>query len=361
MIRGALPDFDIVIATRNRADALRMSIPLMLNQSAKPQSLIVVDSSDDHAAVCRAIESAICGFSGRVEVVASSRGSSYQRNVGLKYVREPIVFFPDDDSMFYPGASEEILKIYQADSARDVGGVCTAEAFQMPGDHLSEITYRTGVLDNPMKRLLTLTRSFERKFAPDPLMLTGQEFIASRAAPGWLAEHNAVLVEYMTGFRMTFRTESIAPHGFNELFINYGLCEDVEASLSVLKNQHLVGARNARIYHHKFPGARSGGRFFGVAQMLNRAYIVAKLAPQDSNARRSVLRYNAYTVARHSRGALTSYGRAKLMGALAAARCTGELLQCPSENLADCYRALWEKCTAQQAVKPLAAQRDSNA
>ena len=44
-------DFDVVIATRNRPQALALSIPLILGQSRPPEKLIVIDSSDDHAAV----------------------------------------------------------------------------------------------------------------------------------------------------------------------------------------------------------------------------------------------------------------------------------------------------------------------
>jgi hypothetical protein len=43
--------YDCVIATKNRLNALRMSIPLILKQDVLPARLIVVDASDDHDAV----------------------------------------------------------------------------------------------------------------------------------------------------------------------------------------------------------------------------------------------------------------------------------------------------------------------
>ena len=48
---GAPLGFDIVLATRNRPEALALSIPLMLSQSRQPGRLIVIDSSNDHAPV----------------------------------------------------------------------------------------------------------------------------------------------------------------------------------------------------------------------------------------------------------------------------------------------------------------------
>ena len=54
----------MVIATRNRPEALALSIPLILGQSRKPRKLIVIDSSDDHAPVAEAV----------AETVATARG-----------------------------------------------------------------------------------------------------------------------------------------------------------------------------------------------------------------------------------------------------------------------------------------------
>ena len=48
-------DHSIVIATCNRPAALRLSIPRMLKQSRPPTQLIVIDSSDDHAAAVKAV------------------------------------------------------------------------------------------------------------------------------------------------------------------------------------------------------------------------------------------------------------------------------------------------------------------
>jgi hypothetical protein len=41
----------VVIATRNRPEALALTIPLILGQSRQPEKLIVIDSSNDHGPV----------------------------------------------------------------------------------------------------------------------------------------------------------------------------------------------------------------------------------------------------------------------------------------------------------------------
>jgi len=61
--------FDIVIATRNRKDVLADSIPLMLTQSRQAESLIIIDSSDDHQSVKTLVESLTAQWTGKVTIV----------------------------------------------------------------------------------------------------------------------------------------------------------------------------------------------------------------------------------------------------------------------------------------------------
>lgn len=120
--------FDTVIATRNRPEALALSIPLILGQSRQPEKLIVIDSSDDHQAVKSVVEKAVRDWPGEVILRASERGSSLQRNIGLEHVAADVVFFPDDDSMLHPGTTEAIMRVYELDRDCRIAGVCAADA-----------------------------------------------------------------------------------------------------------------------------------------------------------------------------------------------------------------------------------------
>ncbi|RFA29328.1 hypothetical protein CAI21_09655 [Alkalilimnicola ehrlichii] len=335
----ALPHYDAVVATCNRPEALRMSLPLLVSQTKPPQRLIVVDSSDDHQAVCDTVGQAVIGFNGQTEIIRSKRGLTYQRNVGLKHVQEAIVFFPDDDSLFYPDASEHILRAYHADKAETVGGVCAAEAVSMPGE--LEESYALSTSDKIKKKLIGAKRTLESWVAPDPFLTLGQELMRRRAAPAWLEAQNAVLVESMTGFRMTYRTEAIKKAQFPEAFVNYGLFEDTEASFSILQNYHLVGARNAQIYHHRFPGARGSGYYMGLAAALNRTYIIAKHAGPDSAARRDLYKYHRYTLARYVMTATDAFGRDRARGYREALKFTAALLAANEGGLDELYERIW--------------------
>jgi glycosyltransferase involved in cell wall biosynthesis len=120
-----IPAYDCVIATRNRINALRMSIPLILRQDVPPRRLIVIDASDDHESLITEVGNIgdRLGF-GNTVVVRSDRPSlTRQRNIGLQFVQAPIVMFPDDDSMWRPGFASSVMNVYQSDTREQVGGV----------------------------------------------------------------------------------------------------------------------------------------------------------------------------------------------------------------------------------------------
>ncbi len=78
-------EYAIVIATRNRPAALRLSIPRMLSQSRPPSQLIVVDSSDDHAASIEAVKDGVGNHPVELNIRHTVPSSSAQRNLGLNW------------------------------------------------------------------------------------------------------------------------------------------------------------------------------------------------------------------------------------------------------------------------------------
>lgn len=120
-------DYDVVIATRNRLGALKLSVPLILNQEQAPRRLIVVDASDDIKAVRQFMNQVANRQEVDFEVLFSKPNLPYQRNLGLARVISPVVIFPDDDSLWWPGVAKSIMRIYERDTAGDIGGVCARE------------------------------------------------------------------------------------------------------------------------------------------------------------------------------------------------------------------------------------------
>jgi glycosyltransferase involved in cell wall biosynthesis len=271
-------DFDVVIVTRNRAAVLPLCLGSILSQSPLPKRVIVVDSSDDHEEVRRTVTAATAGIPVDLLVVQSGAGIPLQRNVGLKHVTAPIVLMPDDDSLIHPGAIAEILRIYALDVDGRIGGVCTAEADNPPGRAERTKHHHLGftLVDKLLGRLGPTRDKIEHRLFPDPFLLHGRARWAALGVPGWLAAQNVVPVEWMTGFRMSFRTDLIRRAQFDESLRGYALFEDVDASFSILRTHLIVGARNAQIHHHRVGGRRDTSAKMGAMQILNRALIVAR-------------------------------------------------------------------------------------
>ena len=88
-----LPDYSIVIATYERADALRDALASVGRQTHLPASIVIVDSSAGDAS-----EKVAAEFSLPIVYRRAIRPSAaIQRNQGFREVGTPLVAFIDDD------------------------------------------------------------------------------------------------------------------------------------------------------------------------------------------------------------------------------------------------------------------------
>jgi len=340
-------EYDIVIATRNRAPILEVSIPLMLSQGRRPRRVIVVDSSDDDQAVPKTLESISAADPIDLKYVRSEIGSAHQRNVGLRSVISPVVMFPDDDSLWLPGVADAVMRIYELDQDKVIGAVCAAEALSPPPGVFATAkrAYEMSWKDRLKLKIERWRNAMEQRFAPDPCWLHGKSRWTVRPVPPWLAAENAVLVEYMTGFRMSFRTDLIHRCGFDEALTSYSLFEDVEASFTIMRTHLIIGARHAQVFHYRSPGKRTDGRRRGAFEILNRAYVVSKHSPQGSVARSLMRRYGHYKLAQYALACHTPFGRERFRGAWRALKCLDAIVSAPAEFLPREYTRQLEICT----------------
>lgn len=320
--------YDAIIATRNRPEALALSLPLLAGQTRPPARIIVIDSSDDPADASRTVGAALCGWSGEVILRRSPPGLPGQRNIGLSHSRAPVVFFVDDDSLLYPDAAEAMLAVYERDTEGRIAAVCAAEAMSPPETAKLDTAYGMSRAHRLEARVRALRNLVERRLTVlKPAMRLGRELNARHPVPDWLAEEGAVVVEYMTGFRMSFRTEAIRGDGFDETLSGYALDEDIDASFTAARQGLVVGAQRARIFHHRCPSGRADGFGRGRMEVLNRAYVLLKHASGSSGSAAltlSVWRLQAAFVALKLASllprAFTPSGRARLAGAWAGYR-----------------------------------------
>jgi glycosyltransferase involved in cell wall biosynthesis len=339
--------YSAVIVTRNRPEALRLSLPLLLDQSRLPGEILVIDSSDDQSQNQALVAGLALQTSIPLRHISSLMGMTVQRNVGLKLVSHPVVFFPDDDSLVLPGAMEEIMTIYDLDRDGLIGGVCSAESKTAPVGVLEQQTaaYQMRLSDRIKARVARTRFALERAVFPDPFYACAErKYRALPKEPDWLAANNAILVPYMTGFRMSFRTELIRRRGFTEELGRYALCEDIDAGFDILRSHLLVGARKAQIYHHKAPDRRANGRAMGAMHILNRAYVLALAGEADQKMLAAMRRFSRYKILQYMVGARSGFGKDRLAGARHAYRVMPALFGAPADQLNRIYLDLRERC-----------------
>jgi glycosyltransferase involved in cell wall biosynthesis len=341
-------EFDIVIATRNRREALSLSVPLMLSQTRLPGQLIVVDSSDDHDAVQETVEKAAERASSctQIKIIRSAPGSSFQRNLGLRYVKAPVVLFPDDDALWFPGVGRAIMRVYERDTDGSVGGVGAFESPVPPPGVFDSSTplYRMEFRDRLQLSIGRFLDSLEYRFFPDPFFMEASCRCREKEMPKWLPEEQAVPASLFPGFRMSFRTGLIAGTGFDESLGRYALFEDYDACLTMLQRHILVDTANARVFHYRSPEKRVDGIEWGVLQVLNRAYIICKHSRPGSPARRRLKAFLYYKTLRYLLQTRTGYGRARVKGTLRALPMITRLLEAPLQQLPQSCLALRRAC-----------------
>ena len=340
--------FSTVIVTRNRADALALSLPLHLGQSRLPERVLIVDSSDNPSANRALVAGLAKTAPVPVEHQVSAPGMTVQRNIGLAQVDSDVVFFPDDDSLVHPGALERMMRIYDRDTEGRIGGVGGAEVTAPPEGVLParKTSYDKRPVDRLRARIAPLRKRLEEAAFPDPMVLAAARLQARMDPPEpWLEEEDAARVEWITGFRMSFRTEAVRRVGFNEHLGRYALYEDIDAGLGVQAGgQSLVVTNGAKIYHHKAPETRANGRQMGMMNILNRAYVVLRGGATDPRVRSAIRSYGRFRTAQFALGARGPYGRDRLVGARAAMGVLPELFAAPAGELDETYVRLRRAC-----------------
>jgi glycosyltransferase involved in cell wall biosynthesis len=337
-------EFDILITTRNRASLLAVSVPLMLSQSRTPHRLLVVDSSDNHDEVVGVLENMASQFNISLKIIKSKPGIAYQRNIGLEYVESPVVMMPDDDSLWFPGYTEAVMRVYERDGDSLIGSVCGLESLMPPAAfRTGKRPYRKTWLDRLAPRLGTLFAGFGKLF-PDPIKTQLVLGLGNGPFPAWLTEEEAEVSVDFSGFKASFRSEVVKKLKYDELLGTYSLFEDRELLLRMLDQYIPACAGRAKVYHYRYPEKRSSEIEWGVINILNKAYIVCKHSVRGSLSRSRLKRHCYYKLFLYLMRATDRGGRERVIGAWRGLSCLPKLLNVSSAELPGLYVKLRAEC-----------------
>jgi glycosyltransferase involved in cell wall biosynthesis len=333
--------YAVVIATKNRIDALELSIPLALEQTRPAARIVVVDKSDDHAAVA-----ALCDRLGRISsipimcVEAPQANSAHQRNVGLDLIVEDVVMFPDDDAFWYSNTAEEVMAVYEADPVGAVGAVSTTQTDVSPVKPSTEIGIAQARLTN-VPWIMKVRNALEAYLVPQPFVVYGNERTRELAPSLRDAGFAYPLIPSLGGFRMSFRAEVAKRLRFDDVLgsrSGYAQHEDRDLAMRVLRAGFLIAAApKARVFHNVYPAKRANGVTYGFFQIFNYLYSCRKALPPESRAARALKRYLAYKVRLYGLRTRDVFDREIYRGARAALAEYDFMMATSDEALADAY------------------------
>ena len=323
-----------------------MSIPLILKQDVPPGRLIIVDASDDHDSVRTDVRkiSEQLGFGNAIVAKSDVSNSARQRNLGLQFVEAPVVMLPDDNSMWHAGFAANVLKIYEADVRRQVGGV-TGVSVLAPPLELGQTTYQKSGFASAKGALQPYRSYIENRLFPHPFNLIATATWTNNIDV--VDDINSRRVPHITGFRMSFRTEALRRVGFDETLgygVGYAYHEDFDVSLRLERLGYaLVSAEGAKVCHYSFPGKRGNGYNYGFCVIANSAYICRKTIGGDTQIYPFLERYLKYKLSLYASRFYSNHGREVFQGAFDAWRNRARLLDADGARLSDVYKALCDQ------------------
>lgn len=110
--------YSIVIATYERADALRDALASVVRQERQPERIVIVDSSKGNESEKVAAEFPALPIIYRR---AERPSAAVQRNQGFRDVESPLVAFIDDDVVLAPDVFSKLCTVFE--ERADTGGV----------------------------------------------------------------------------------------------------------------------------------------------------------------------------------------------------------------------------------------------
>ncbi len=344
----------LLIATKDRLDALKVCVELALTQTCPPVEVIVVDSSAGWKEHARIIGGIVADYPDIRFVYEKGAQPSLtvQRNQAIDHAQADIVFMIDDDSYMFPECAEHILQIYAADTQRAVGGIQATLSNQAPdGTSLRQERKKTG--GGSQTENAGRPRSALKSWLTQKVFLMSKEemFIpygtppAPRSVPSELEALGVKPATLFHGCRMTFRREVIARVKFSDLLRYYCPGEDLDASYRVFREALLLKSTQARLHHYNISTGRIDRYKTTILSALNQAVLLSLYADDSKRARQRYFRLMWRRVLAEflKDGLSRRFSFPQLRGILATFVPARQVFDMPSEQLETWYLAKQEE------------------
>ena len=233
----------VIICTYGRATALRDLLRALEAQTYQNFEVLVVDGNEEPSPARQAIEAYVSQANAlsNVVLIASEKGLTRQRNVGLRAAKGDLLCFLDDDVTFAEDFLLKVAELFGQSDMRDVGGITPYDTLHYP----TPVTLRW--------RLRALLRVM-------PGLDPGRVDRLGRAVPlsflkPWPGKKE---IGWLPGFCMIYRKTALEGLRFDELLPTYG-GEDRDFSMRVGERHRLLFCGDLHVEHHYTRECRDDG------------------------------------------------------------------------------------------------------
>jgi len=347
-----------LVATYRRPDTVRICLKLLLEQTRRPDEIIVVAAEGDELTQEETFADlrAQLGTQTRLIFVRSAKGLTRQRNAGIAHIGTETCLFLDDDCFAPPEFVDQLMQVFDADHERLVGGVAgiplegaVAQSWweaQNAGAPLAGASAAPAGIGDWLKSWKSeARRGLERWNARYVgAVFPPVHFDPKFALPSSLRDPSLKAVSWLPGGCTAYRTDALRRFKFCEAFAGYAAAEDVEFSYRVGREYCLVRNEAAILYHMQVGSGRPDPRRMVFSSLLNLAYIARTAMPQDRALREFVLAHHLRASRAHAlMGFLGRRGLGEWRAGLEAYRATEDLFNASEGGVDAKYREVCER------------------
>lgn len=238
----------LTICTYNRPHFLVETLRYALNQTRRPTEIVVVDASDDWEDHRASVMSEFADDWDSVTLIyvpAEVRSLTFQRNQALGLATSDIVFSLDDDIYLYPDAAENIMAVYEADTASEIAMV-TGLFTPGPYDPDAAPTPVEAIEAQPQSKLRGW---IENQLTLDSHFVPYSDPVDMGPLPASVQHLNVGPSGLVNGGRTTFRRKFAVDSGWTEVLRYYATHEDSDFSYRMSEFGRLVVAPDAGFFH----------------------------------------------------------------------------------------------------------------
>ena len=260
------PNISVVIATKNRFKDIIRCIESILVQTLLPDEIVIVDSSNTDELKSNLDD--LLHDKITFKYIHAPLSLTQARNAGVRERIGNIVIFLDDDVILDNDYIKEIVRVFNNDSERKIGGV-TGNIIDKPKLQNRSFKYLIWhYIKDILATIFFLFRYSDGKFQPS-------------GWPTFVHSDKIVKIECLSGCNMVFRREVLYEFTFDENLKGYSFMEDNDIAYRVSRKYQNVYTPFAKLIHNVSPAARDTEYARMKMTIENHYYLFKKNFPQD--------------------------------------------------------------------------------